>query len=98
MVDYTVYYIRICRSRVLTNFVFSINVHVTLSVSFHLQNNSCFGMSATFLLLIPQVHINLKGKKLEHHGIRVEFVGQIGMLHAMNHRYLYPVVACRNVL
>ena len=24
------------------------------------------------------VSINLKGRKLEHHGIRVEFVGQIG--------------------
>ena len=25
-----------------------------------------------------RVQVNLKGKKLEHHGIRVEFVGQIG--------------------
>lgn len=28
-----------------------------------------------------QVQINLKGKKLEHHGIRVEFVGQIEMFY-----------------
>ena len=26
-----------------------------------------------------QVHLNLKGKKLEHQGIRIEFVGQIEM-------------------
>lgn len=25
-----------------------------------------------------RVHINVKGRKLEHQGIRVEFVGQIG--------------------
>lgn len=28
-----------------------------------------------------QVQINIKGKKLEHHGIRVEFVGQIEMFY-----------------
>ena len=28
-----------------------------------------------------QVHVALKGKKLEHHGIRVEFVGQIEMFY-----------------
>ena len=32
--------------------------------------------------MIFQVNVNLKypGKKLEHHGIKVEFVGQIGNL------------------
>ena len=29
----------------------------------------------------PQVEVKLKGKKLEHHGIRVEFVGQIEMFY-----------------
>lgn len=37
-----------------------------------------------------QVHIALKGKKLEHQGIRVEFVGQIEMLidRGNNHDFL----------
>ena len=36
-----------------------------------------------FLPPLPssQVQINLKGKKLEHHGIRVEFIGQIEMFY-----------------
>jgi len=32
-------------------------------------------------LISTQVHIKLKGKSLEHKGIRVEFVGQIEMFY-----------------
>ena len=33
-----------------------------------------------FILFTEQVNVNLKipGKKLEHHGVKIEFIGQIG--------------------
>ena len=31
--------------------------------------------------MVTKVEIRLKGKKLEHHGIRVEFMGQIEMFY-----------------
>ena len=34
-----------------------------------------------------KVHINLKGKKLEHQGIRVEFAGQVGSLNSTHHAH-----------
>ena len=43
-----------------------VHVHVLVYLSF---------------LSLFQVHISLKGKKLEHHGIRIEFVGQIEMFY-----------------
>ena len=38
-------------------------------------------MITVFFLSNIQVNVSLKGKKLEHHGIRVEFVGQIEMFY-----------------
>ena len=43
------------------------------------------------------VRINLKGKKLEHHGIRVEFVGQIG-INNYNNRIIIVSVCTYNYM
>ena len=52
-------------------------------LSFFLLPNANSPLNSGFpnCILYTQVTVALKGKKLEHHGIRVEFVGQIEMFY-----------------
>lgn len=55
---------------------------VSGKVSHQMLPESCFErlVFTRFVLCHPKVNINVKqtGKRLEHQGIRIEFVGQIG--------------------